>query len=532
MKIIVCENYDEISKKAAEITASVIRKKPDCVLGLATGSTPIGMYNILADMNREGKLDFEAVHSFNLDEYYPISADNKQSYHYFMKEHLFSKINIDTNNTHVPDGMCEDTDAECKRYEKLIEDAGGIDLQILGIGQNGHIGFNEPDENLNLRTHLTDLTENTINANARFFDDISDVPKKALTMGIGSILKAKKIVILANGKNKHEAVKALLTGNISTEIPATILKVHTDVTLICDKEAFSSDRIGIDIGGTEIKFGVLNESNELIYKESIPTNHENAEAIIRDIASECRKIMKSYTITGIGVGTPGKIYNGLVSTVNVPFKDLNLSEVLSAIFSMPVKISNDANCAALAEFVCGAGKDAENLVMISLGTGIGGGIIIDGKIHEGRGSAGEIGHMSVNFEGEKCRCGEKGCFENYASASALLNMAKTAALENTDSILYKLYIQNNEEMNGKLFFKAVEENCRIAAKVLEKYTEYLSVGIKNLLNIFDPDSIILSGGITNADELLLAPIKDKIDANIKISELKGDAGVIGAALLV
>ena len=532
MKIIVCDNYEEISKKAADIGAGEINNKPDCVLGLATGSTPVGMYNILAQMNKEGSVDFENVRSFNLDEYYPLSADNEQSYHYFMNENLFSKVNINKNNTHILDGMCSDTEAECDAFEKLIEDNGGIDLQILGIGQNGHIGFNEPDENLNLRTHLTDLTENTIEANSRFFDDVSEVPTKALTMGIGTILKAKKIILLANGKNKHEAVKSLLTGSISTEMPASMLKVHTDVTLICDKEAFSSDRIGIDIGGTEIKFGVLNEDNKLLYKDSIPTSGTNAEEIIKDIAAECRKIMKNYTITGIGVGTPGRIRNGLVSAVNLPFKALNLAEVLSAIFSIPVKVSNDANCAALAESVCGAGKSADNILMLSLGTGIGGGIIIGGKIYEGRGSAGEIGHMSIDYSGKPCPCGEKGCFERYASAAALVSMAEKAAKDNTDSLLYELYQKNGGKLNGKLFFEAVGNDCAVSQSVLDEYTGYLAAGIKSLTNIFDPDMIILSGGITNAEDALLGSLKKHLNEEIKISELKSDAGMIGAALLV
>ena len=190
-------------------------------------------------MYDEKRVDFSDIRTFNLDEYYPISADNPQSYHYFMEENLFSKINIKKENTHILDGKCSDTFAECDNFEKLIAQNGGIDLQILGIGQNGHIGFNEPAENLNLLTHLTSLTESTVRANSRFFDDISDVPTKALTMGIGTILKARKIIILANGGGKKEAVKALLTDSITTDVPASMLKVHSDVTLICDKEALS-----------------------------------------------------------------------------------------------------------------------------------------------------------------------------------------------------------------------------------------------------------------------------------------------------
>ena len=239
MRTIVCENYEEISKEGAKIVASQLVVKPNSILGLATGSTPIGMYKKLIEMNKNGDIDFKDVKTYNLDEYYTIKKSNDQSYDYFMNEQLFSHINIDKNNTHLPNGEAPDAIEECKRYEKMLDEVGGVDLQVLGIGQNGHIAFNEPDESLIAVTHLTDLTENTIQANARFFESADDVPKQALTMGIGSILKAKKIIILANGANKADAVKELLNDEIKTSNPATLLKVHPDVTLICDKEAFS-----------------------------------------------------------------------------------------------------------------------------------------------------------------------------------------------------------------------------------------------------------------------------------------------------
>ena len=238
MNIIVCDNYDELSESAAKIVAEQVNEKADCVLGLATGSTPVGMYSVLAEKNKAGEVDFSRVKAVNLDEYYPISPDNPQSYHYFMKENLFSKINIDMANTHILDGRCKDAEAECERFERLIDSLGGIDFQILGIGQNGHIGFNEPDSSLNSRTHLTKLTENTISANSRFFDDISEVPTMALTMGIGTILAARKIILLANGAAKRDAVSELLDNSITTESPASMLKVHKNVTLICDREAY------------------------------------------------------------------------------------------------------------------------------------------------------------------------------------------------------------------------------------------------------------------------------------------------------
>lgn len=240
MKIILCENYDEMSAKAAEIFAEQIKSKPDSILGLATGSTPIGMYNILAEMNQKGDLDFSSIKSFNLDEYYKIAPEDDQSYHYFMNENLFSKINIKPENINILDGLTDNPVEECANYDKRIKESGGIDLQILGIGQNGHIAFNEPDESLHVGTHLTDLTESTINANSRFFESIEDVPTQALTMGIGSILSAKKIVILANGESKRDAVSELFNDEIKTSNPASLLKLHPDVVLICDKAAYQN----------------------------------------------------------------------------------------------------------------------------------------------------------------------------------------------------------------------------------------------------------------------------------------------------
>ena len=234
MKLIVCKNYDEMSKKAAEIFAEQIKTKPNSVLGLATGSTPIGLYNELAGMD----LDFSKIVSYNLDEYYPISPDNDQSYRYFMDHHLFNYVNIKKENVHIPSGEMKNPAVECKEYDEMVERDGGIDLQLLGIGQNGHIGFNEPGESLYYETHLTDLTENTIQANSRFFASIDDVPKQAITMGLGTIMKAKKILLLASGKNKHEAIAHLLGDRIDPKVPATLLKVHPDVIIICDKAAY------------------------------------------------------------------------------------------------------------------------------------------------------------------------------------------------------------------------------------------------------------------------------------------------------
>ena len=237
MKILVFESYEEMSLASANIIADVVKEKRNAVLGLATGSTPVGMYNCLVDMYNSGELDFSGVKSVNLDEYYPISPDNRQSYRYFMNKNLFEKINIKPENTNVPAGDAEDPEKECTRYEKLIDSLGGIDIQILGIGQNGHIGFNEPEERLYVDTHVTSLTESTMQANARFFTEDEIIPDKALTMGMGSIFKADKILVLANGKAKRDAVRKLVSGRITTSCPVTLLNLHKDVTLICDKEA-------------------------------------------------------------------------------------------------------------------------------------------------------------------------------------------------------------------------------------------------------------------------------------------------------
>ena len=238
MKIICCNDYAEMSRVGAGMVAEIVKNKPDCVLGLATGSTPEGLYAELISMYERGELDFSAVTTVNLDEYYPITPDNSQSYRYFMNTKLFDHVNIDKANTHVPNGNASDAAAEAARYEAFVRGLGGADIQVLGIGRNGHIAFNEPAQALHPATHVTGLTADTIDANARFFESIDQVPTKALTMGMGTILSAKKIIILANGKGKHEAIKAMLAGTVSTSCPASFLNLHADVTLICDHDAY------------------------------------------------------------------------------------------------------------------------------------------------------------------------------------------------------------------------------------------------------------------------------------------------------
>lgn len=207
MKIIRTKDYEEMSRKAANLISAQILLKPDCVLGLATGSTPIGIYDQLVEWYKKGDLDFSTVKTVNLDEYKGLTRDNEQSYYYFMHHHLFDRVNIDEENTHVPNGKVENGDEECLRYEALIKSMGGVDLQLLGLGRNGHIGFNEPAADFPKITHCVDLTESTIEANKRFFASADEVPRQAYTMGIGTIMKADKILVVANGEDKADAVE-------------------------------------------------------------------------------------------------------------------------------------------------------------------------------------------------------------------------------------------------------------------------------------------------------------------------------------
>ena len=239
MKIIRTKDYEEMSRKAANLISAQILLKPDCVLGLATGSTPIGIYDQLVEWYKKGDLDFSTVKTVNLDEYKGLTRDNEQSYYYFMHHHLFDRVNIDEENTHVPNGQVENGDEECLRYEALIKSMGGIDLQLLGLGRNGHIGFNEPAADFPKITHCVDLTESTIEANKRFFASADEVPRQAYTMGIGTIMKADKILVVAKGEDKADAVAAMVQGKINPEVPASILQLHNNVILVADEAALS-----------------------------------------------------------------------------------------------------------------------------------------------------------------------------------------------------------------------------------------------------------------------------------------------------
>ena len=239
MRIICAKDYKEMSEMAADIIGAQVLLKPDAVLGLATGSTPIGTYEELVRRYEAGRLDFSKIKTVNLDEYRGLTRDNDQSYYYFMHSHLFDHININKNNTKVPDGMEPDALKAGQDYENIIKNYGGIDLQLLGLGNNGHIGFNEPGDEFIDKTHVVDLTESTIEANKRFFASADDVPKQAYTMGIGSIMRAKRVLMIVSGKGKADIVKEAFFGPITPKVPASILQLHNDFILIGDAEALS-----------------------------------------------------------------------------------------------------------------------------------------------------------------------------------------------------------------------------------------------------------------------------------------------------
>ncbi len=235
MRIIETKNYQELSALAADLIGAQLLLKPRCVLGLATGSSPIGTYEKLVEAYQAGRLDFSQVRTVNLDEYCGLSGENPQSYRYFMDKHLFGQVNIFRENTHLPNGAAADPEEESRRYEALVESLGGVDLQLLGIGHNGHIGFNEPTDSFPPVVHPVELTESTIQANSRLFDRIEDVPTKAITMGIGTILKADKILLIA-GADKRAILEEALTGKVTPWVPASVLQLHRDVTVITCRE--------------------------------------------------------------------------------------------------------------------------------------------------------------------------------------------------------------------------------------------------------------------------------------------------------
>lgn len=237
MEVVIKKNYEDASKLAASLIADVIMKKPDAVLGFATGSTPLGTYKELVKLYRSKKIDFKYVITFNLDEYIGLPKTHNQSYYYFMLHNLFKYTNIKKENIHLPDGLAKNIEESCEIYELMIKKAGGIDIQLLGIGSNGHIAFNEPGSSLGSRTRIKTLTEKTIQDNSRFFKKKEDVPRYAITMGIGTIMEAKEIILLASGLNKADAIADAVEGPITSHVPASILQMHPKATVIIEKSA-------------------------------------------------------------------------------------------------------------------------------------------------------------------------------------------------------------------------------------------------------------------------------------------------------
>ena len=247
IRIYKTKDYDAMSRKAGEFIAAQVTIKPRCVLGLATGTTPIGAYNYLREQYEAGNLSFREVQTVNLDEYVGLTGDSPDSYRYFMNHYLFDHVDIDKADTHVENGAAKDPEEECREYELLIRDMGGVDLQLLGIGNNGHIGFCEPADSFSRFTHLENLTESTIEANSRLFESKDQVPTKALTMGIGTILRARRILLIASGAAKQDALHDSFFGPVTPKVPASALQLHADVTVIADEEALAKCKTTGDV---------------------------------------------------------------------------------------------------------------------------------------------------------------------------------------------------------------------------------------------------------------------------------------------
>ena len=298
------------------------------------------------------------------------------------------------------------------------------------------------------------------------------------------------------------------------------------------KEAILNDvRLGIDMGGTLTKFIVLS-NNEKVWEQSLPTPNISCEDIVKFVVKKYNELKEQFNIKSMGLGVPGVVRNGLVYADNLPMKEAPMQDMLKRYINVPIVIDNDANCAALAEAKLGKIK-YDNLVMITIGTGIGGGVVLDGKIRRGRGGMGEICHMSIEAtSGQMCSCGHRGCFESFASTTALVKKAESAALSNKGSYLYELYCKN-EGLNGKLVFKALREKCPVSESMFSEYLDRLAVGIKNIIYIFDPDAVVISGGITKDGDLFIDELKKRVntDVPIEISILQNEAGAYGAAML-
>ncbi len=292
------------------------------------------------------------------------------------------------------------------------------------------------------------------------------------------------------------------------------------------------NRLGVDIGGTYIKIIVL-QGNKILYKNRIETA-KTGEMIVESIKEEYCSLNKKYQIASVGVGVPGEIKNGFVTADNLPFWQFPLGKLLYEQLNCPVLIENDANCAALGELYFGSAKECGNMIMITLGTGVGGAVVMNRQIFHGQGTAGEFGHMIIQADqGKNCPCGLSGCWEQYASVTALLRQAESAAIFSKESILFNKYLKNEKKMDGECFFDALKSGCPTAKTVFKKYIGYLAVGIESLANILAPEMVILAGGITQEQDLILEGLKSalRISIRVRISALKNDAGAIGASIL-
>ncbi|MBE6938866.1 MAG: ROK family protein [Ruminococcaceae bacterium] len=291
-------------------------------------------------------------------------------------------------------------------------------------------------------------------------------------------------------------------------------------------------KLGVDIGGTEIKFGVVNDGFEVVEKYSVSTPKESGDAVVAAIIENSVALGKKYSLEGIGIGTPGILDAAagvVVYASNLPFENIDIVSPVSAATGLPVKLGNDASCAMLGELYAGYGREYDDILMVTLGTGVGGGIIIGKKPYFGKnGSAGEFGHMVVVANGEPCGCGRRGCFERYASVSALISITEKAIAENPESLLAKF---GAEKVNGRTSFDAMRAGCPVAAEVVEEYISNIAVGVESLIMIFQPELIVFGGAISNEGEALLAPLRKKVSDNVLLacSRLKNDAGFIGAA---
>lgn len=290
-------------------------------------------------------------------------------------------------------------------------------------------------------------------------------------------------------------------------------------------------RFGVDIGGTNIKFVVI-DGEEIKYQNCIDTV-KNGDAIVNDIITEYKKVTEEYEIEKMGIGIPGYVRDGVVvDASNLGLLNFELRAELIKRVDIPVRVANDADCAAIGELIFGETKDCDNMVLVTLGTGIGGGVILNRKIMQTSRCSGEIGHIIIEVNGRQCACGEKGCWEQYASITALVKDATKAAEENPDSKLAQIYNRDGR-MSGRLFFEALNENCPVANKVFDTYLDYLAVGIKSIDMVFGPDAIVLAGGITKEGEKILKPLREKLpsDIRVEVSTLQSEAGSLGAAML-